>query len=103
MHTRYWHRSPVWPSMTFAHGVIGFAYSQQFDLAPAAAPTTYTLVSGALPTGLALSNVSGDVGQIAGTASAAGTFPFTLRASNAYGTADRAFTITIAPAGGGGS
>ena len=95
---------PVWPLFTFANGVVGSAYSQNFDLAPAAAPTTYTVVSGALPTGLSLSNVSADVGMISGTPTVAGVYTFTLRATNAYGTADQAFSITISvPSGGGGS
>ena len=93
---------PIWPSFTFSGGVTGVAYSQDWDLAPATAPTTYIVVSGALPAGLALTNVSGDVGRISGTPLTAGTFSFTLRAANAYGASSKAFSITIvAPPGGG--
>lgn len=87
--------APAWPAFTFAGGVVGVAYAQSFDLAPAAPPTTYTVVSGSLPTGLSLSDVSDDIGSISGTPTAAGTFSFTLRASSAYGTADKAFTLTV--------
>lgn len=96
---------PIWPSMTFADGTVGVAYSVDFDLTPAAAPVTYSVVSGALPTGLSLSSVALDVGRISGTPTVAGVYSFTLRASNAYGTADHAFSITIytAPVGTSGN
>ena len=94
---------PVWPAFTFAGGVVGVAYSQSWDLMPAASPTTYTLQSGALPTGLSLSNGGGDVGVLAGTPTAIGTFTFTLRATNAFGFADKTFSITIVSVAGGGS
>ncbi len=94
---------PVWPAFTFASGVVGVAYSQSFDLAPAAPPTTYTVVSGSLPTGLSLSNVSADIGQIAGTPTVAAVYSFTLRATNTFGTADKAFTLTVVTASTGGS
>ena len=87
---------PVWPAMTFAGGVKGIAYSQDWDLAPASTPTTYTLISGSLPTGLVLTNVSGDIGRLSGTPTVINTFTFTLRASNSAGAADKAFSITIA-------
>jgi hypothetical protein len=94
---------PVWTSFTFAGGVIGSAYSQQWDLTPAASPTTYSVVAGSLPTGLSLTSPSGDLGVISGTTTVAGTYSFTLRATNAYGTSDQAFSITIsAPSAGGG-
>jgi hypothetical protein len=94
---------PYWGSWTFANGVVGVVYLQQFDLSPAAAPTTYTLVSGSLPTGLSLSNISGDIGQLAGTPTVAGASSFTLRATNSYGTADHAFTLTVTAGGSGGA
>jgi hypothetical protein len=83
---------------------VGSSYSQRWDLAPAAAPTTYTLQAGSLPPGLSLSNVGNDVGQLAGTPTTAGAYSFTLRATNAYGTADQAFTLTVVnPSGVGGA
>lgn len=95
---------PAWPSFTFSNGVVGTAYSQTWDLTPAAQPTTYTLQAGTLPPGLSLSNVAADIGKLAGTPTTAGTYSFTLRATNAYGFADQPFTLTVvAPSGGSGS
>ena len=95
---------PIWPTFTFSDGVITVAYSQQFDLTPSSSPTTYSVVTGSLPTGLALTSPSGDLGVISGVPTALGTFSFTLRATNAFGTADKSFTINIvAPPSGGGS
>lgn len=94
--------APVWPAFTFAGGVVGIAYSQQWDLTPASPPTTYSVVSGSLPTGLSLTSPSPDLGLLSGTPTVAGTYSFTLRATNAFGTADQAFTLVVtAPAGGG--
>jgi large repetitive protein len=96
---------PVWPAFTFANGVVGVPYSQSFDLAPAAAPTTYTVASGALPPGLLLTNGGGDVGTVSGTPTLAGTFLFSLTATNLFGSATKAFSITVVspplPSGGG--
>lgn len=95
---------PVWPLFTFGTGVIGVPYSQQWDLTPAAMPTTYTLQAGTLPTGLSLSSPSADLGVLSGTPTVAATYSFTLRATNIFGTADKAFTLTIViPSGGGGA
>jgi hypothetical protein len=87
--------APVWPDFTFSNGVVGVAYSQQFDLSPATPPTTYSVVAGSLPTSLSLTSISGDLGSISGTPTVAGTYTFTLRATNSAGTADKAFTIVI--------
>jgi hypothetical protein len=94
---------PVWTNFTFAPGVVGIAYSQQWDLTPASATTTFSVVTGSLPPGLSLTSPNGDLGVISGTPTTAGTYSFTLRATNAYGTADKAFSITIsaAPSSGG--
>lgn len=93
---------PVWPNFSMPNGVVGVAYSATWDLSPAAPPTTYTVVSGSLPPGLTLNSPSADLGSITGTPTTVGTYPFTLRATNAYGTADKAFSITITSTSGGG-
>lgn len=95
--------APLWPSFSFAGAVLNISYTQDFDLSPATAPTTYTLVSGSLPTGLSLSNVSADIGRISGTPTVLGSYTFTLRATNTHGTADKSFTISVNSGGGGGS
>ncbi len=95
---------PVWPPMSMPDGIISNPYSFSWDLTPATPPTTYSVLSGSLPTGLSLTSPSGDIGTISGTPTVLGLFSFTLRATNTYGIADKAFTITIvAVTGGGGS
>lgn len=97
--------APVWGPWSMNTGVVGVAYDEQWYLEGCATPTTYTLLSGSLPAGLAIANLfSGTTagGHISGTPTAAGVSSFTIRASNAYGTSDQAFSITIAAASGGG-
>lgn len=94
---------PVWTAFTFSDGVVSIAYSQQWDLTPASPPTTYSVVSGSLPPGLSLTSISGDLGEITGTPTTAGTYSFTLRATNAFGTADSPFSITVVSPGTGES
>src|SRR5262249_50823046 len=57
-------------------------------------PVTFVVTSGALPPGLTLS----PSGQITGTPTTGGAFPFTITASNAVSSAARAYTITIGKA-----
>jgi hypothetical protein len=80
--------APVWPTLALPSAQIGSAYSATWDLSPATAPTTYSLVSGTLPPGIALTNVSADTGKLAGIPTTAGTYTFVLRATNSAGTAD---------------
>lgn len=94
---------PVWPSFTFAGGVVGLAYSQTWDLYPAAPPTTYAVVAGSLPPGLTVSNGGADLGTVSGTPTSAGGYSFTLEATNAYGVADKGFTLNVTAASSGGS
>jgi uncharacterized protein YhjY with autotransporter beta-barrel domain len=72
------------PTITFAPanpaaGTVGKAYSQALTPATGGtAPYSYTLATGALPAGLALSSA----GTIAGTPTAAGSFTFTVKATD---------------------
>ena len=93
---------PLWGAWSFAGGVVGVAYLQSWDMPTAALTVVYSVLSGALPDGLALAALAGNQAKISGTPTAAGTFDFTIRAVNAYGTVDQAFSITISAAGGGG-
>jgi hypothetical protein len=93
---------PTWGVMTFPSAVVGVSYTDQWTLQGTATPITYSLLSGSLPTGLALTNTGTASGRISGTPTAAGAYGFTLRASNAYGNADQAFTINVASGSGGG-
>jgi len=71
---------------------VGTAYSQQITASGGTAPYVFTLTSGTLPTGLTLT----PTGLIAGTPTAAGTFTFTIRATDANGCfASIAYTLVI--------
>ena len=61
------------------NGVVGTAYSQLFTASGGVSPYTYTVTSGALPPGLALSGS----GALAGTPSATGLYGFTVTATDA--------------------
>jgi hypothetical protein len=72
---------------------IGVAYS---DGVAASNSPSYSVVSGALPTGLSLNS---GTGAITGTPTVNGTFTFVIRASNAGGSADTGtLTITVSSA-----
>jgi hypothetical protein len=76
-------------------GVVGTPYTFNFT-AEGDASITFSVVNGALPPGLALTD-----GALSGTPSTAGTFDFLVRASGAGSSADRDTTIVIAPAAPG--
>ena len=85
---------------TLAVGTVGVPYSMNFTAS--GDPTSWAVSSGSLPSGLALN----DGGTISGTPATAGTFNFSVTASNGSGaSAPVAFQITIgkgtqnAPAG----
>ena len=89
---------PVITTTALADGMVGTPYSEALT-ADGAAPITWTLESGSLPTGLKLS--SG--GSISGTPSAAGTFTFTLKAENSEGSGTKELRIVVSSGGSGGS
>ena len=74
---------------SLATGKVGAAYSQKLA-ATGNTPITWTIESGSLPAGLTL---TGDT--ISGTPTAAGTFNITVKAENDYGTATKAYTLTV--------
>jgi prepilin-type N-terminal cleavage/methylation domain-containing protein len=79
------------------NGTVGVAYSQQITTSGGVAPFTFTLVSGALPGGLAL----GPSGLLAGVPAAGteGTYTFRVRATDTSGcTSDRDYVLIIAAA-----
>lgn len=72
---------------------IGVAYAETVSVQGGDPPVTLSLVAGALPPGLAFA----PSGEIAGTPTTAGTYPFTVRASAAGGCfVDRPYTIAVA-------
>jgi hypothetical protein len=91
---------PIWPGGTFPPGILGNPYDQYFDLSPASSPVVFSVVAGALPNGLSLwsqgsLDVTSCVGRVSGYPTQSGSFTFTIRASNAYGTADKSFSVAV--------
>jgi hypothetical protein len=79
-------------SASLPAGAVGTAYLQALIATGGTAPYTWSIVSGSLPPGLALSS-----GTIGGTPAAAGSFNFTAKASDsASRTATVSLSISIA-------
>lgn len=77
---------------TLPNGVVGTACNQTISATGGTANYTFAFTAGSLPTGLTLS--SG--GVLSGTPSAAGTFNFTITATDANGfTGSQAYAVTI--------
>jgi hypothetical protein len=82
---------------TLPNGTVGTPYSQTVSGSGGTAPYTFTVSSGALPGGLLLNSATG---AITGTPLAAGTFTFTITATDAtLCTGSRLYTIIIASPG----
>jgi hypothetical protein len=82
---------------TLPNGTVGTAYNQTVTASGGTAPYVFAISSGALPTGLLLNSATG---AITGTPSAAGTFTFTITATDASGCfGSRLYEITIASPG----
>nr|WP_242081595.1 putative Ig domain-containing protein [Xanthomonas indica] len=80
---------------TLPAGTAGTAYNQTLTTSGGTAPYSYSVVTGALPTGLSLTTA----GVLSGTPSAAGSFAFSIKVSDANGfSATQAYTLTIASA-----
>jgi len=78
---------------TLPGGTTGIAYSQSVGSTGGLGTTTYAITLGAPPTGLVLDGASG---AITGTPTAAGTYTFTVTATDANGcTGSRAYTVVI--------
>ena len=73
-------------------GTVGSAYSQTFTASGGTGPYTFARTTGTLPPGLTLSGS----GALSGTPTAAGTFNFTVQATDSGGcTQTKAYTLTI--------
>ena len=82
---------------TLPNGTITFAYNQTVAASDGTAPYTYAITAGALPNGLSLNPVTG---QISGTPTSTGTFNFTVTATDSSTgagpyTGSRAYSVTI--------
>jgi Putative Ig domain/IPT/TIG domain len=75
-------------------GQVGVAYTDTLTAAGGTAPYTWSISAGSLPAGLTL---TASTGVVAGTPTAAGTFSFTVKVTDAASlTATKATSITIA-------
>ena len=72
-------------------GTVGTDYSQPL-IADGSETITWSITDGSLPAGLSL---GADTGVISGTPTAAGTYSFTVTATNDYGSDSKEFTLTI--------
>ncbi len=78
---------------TLPNGTVGTLYDQTVSGSGGAAPYTFALTNGSLPTGLTLNP---STGQISGTPTAAGTFNFDITATDANGcTGVSSYSITM--------
>jgi CSLREA domain-containing protein len=76
-----------------ATGKVGVNYSGNLAATTPSASYTFTVESGALPPGLAINNL---FGQLSGKPTAAGEYTFTLKAARSNGcTGTREYTVTI--------
>jgi large repetitive protein len=84
---------------TLSPGMVGAAYAQNFFLSGGAGPYTWSLASGQLPPGLTLRTFSDPRDaddELAGTATTAGRYTFTMRLTDYLGQqATQQFTLTI--------
>ncbi|BCU78540.1 DUF3500 domain-containing protein [Luteolibacter sp. LG18] len=75
-----------------ADGTVGAAYSQTLAASSGTSPYTWSLASGSVPTGTTLSSA----GTLSGTPTAAGTFTFTAKVTDAAsGAATKSISVTI--------
>ncbi|HWZ50949.1 MAG TPA: putative Ig domain-containing protein [Granulicella sp.] len=82
------------PAATLLPATIGVGYSATFTASGGMAPYTYSLLSGALPTGITLSTT----GVLTGASSVTGTSNFTVKATDANGfTTNQAYSLTVNP------
>ncbi|MHC4713441.1 MAG: putative Ig domain-containing protein [Planctomycetota bacterium] len=83
---------------TLPDGAVDSSYSQTVSASGGLTPYSWSIISGALPTGLTLNT---STGNISGTPTAYGTFNFTLEVADSQTTPDtdtQALSITVDPA-----
>jgi DNA-binding beta-propeller fold protein YncE len=74
------------------NGAVGSSYSQIVATSGQQGSITYSISAGALPAGL---NINASTGEISGTATAAGTYSFTIQAADSEASDTQALAITI--------
>lgn len=81
---------------TLPDGVLGVVYNQVITASGGTAPYTFTVIAGALPPGLTLSNT----GNLTGIPTTPGSFSFTVRATDSVGCpGTRIYTLIVNPVG----
>ena len=78
-------------SATLPNDTAGTAYSQTLTASGGSGTKTWSLSSGALPSGLALSST----GAIAGATNAVGSYQFTAKVADSSGSASKQFSLTV--------
>lgn len=76
-------------------GIVGSGYSTSIEIANSSGSITFAQTLGALPGGL---SISSGAGVISGTPTREGTYTFTVRATDQYGSDSKEFSILINPA-----
>jgi hypothetical protein len=81
------------------NAAIGFNYSETLAASGGTAPYTWSIVSGTLPSWLALDQSKGILGMVAGTnVTAGGPFTFTVQAKDSTGQiGTQQYTLTVGP------
>ncbi|MGT2425239.1 putative Ig domain-containing protein [Amnibacterium kyonggiense] len=99
--------APVIATAALPGAAVGTAYAAPVLATSERGAIAYALVAGTLPSGLHLDPVTG---LIAGTPTAAGSAAFTITATNAFGSTDRALAMSVSasasapiPSGASGS
>ncbi|MFF3025811.1 putative Ig domain-containing protein [Microbacterium sp. NPDC057944] len=82
---------PVIVTPTLPDGTVGTGYTATVE-ATGPGPITFAVSAGALPPGIVF---DGATGALSGTPTAAGTYTFTVTATNQYGTDTQEYTIVI--------
>lgn len=89
---------PVWTDNTLGSAQTTVAYSDGVTATNMNYSGSYSVSAGSLPAGLSLNTTTG---AVTGTATTAGTYNFTITATNTYGSVSQAFTfvVSVAPSG----
>ena len=78
---------------TLPGGTTGVPYSQTVSASGGSAPYTFALTTGSFPTGLSMTSA----GVVSGSPTAAGTYGFTITATDAFGSSGaQLYSVTIA-------
>ena len=85
---------PTIETDSLPNGTYNSAYSQTLSYNGGGAVVTWSVTDGALPTGM---QIVSDTGVINGIPTVAGSFAFTVGATNTVGTTEKEFTLVVDP------